>query len=629
MRRRVSRRHAVSDARGRSAAVADRHRRGRARSDRLYLAVPLRRARRARKSRAATGATTWCGTTSASCRRATRRRTPATPAVLEVGALRTRLLLASDVTEAYACLPLAHVVECRADKQVVLDDSFIPTVLHARAATRLATLTTELLGLLHQRGEALGGRVAATGRGAAAEFADFLMLQAINRYEPLLAHFADSGALHPEELFQLLRVGGRRAGDVHDDVEAAAEVSGLSPRPAARIVRPGDRVAARVVEQGADADGDRDPDRAAQFGISVAIVAGPDACSARRCSSSPRAPTCRRRSCGAASRRSSRSVRSRRSAIWCDCGLRGVPVHPVAGRAATDSVSRRLRLFRARSDRRAVGSVEEFGRRGDARRGRVPGPGDGVLGDPQLTRGPAMADSDDPFATPDRDDAAAAARRGPARSSSRRADAQPSRRRRVADAEPLSGGGACAARHRSQSAGAGGQSAAAARRADARHDARRMDVAGLRRHSARRDPLVRGAGARVRRARTRSSWRRATCCAPSLDEAVLSTPWGAQSEWAQHPLLVAFHREAWGGEKFFEMLDRISSDPGTLHRPDGAAVPQPRVRLRRQVPDARPRPRAPRRGAAGSLSQDPQPSRRGRRGAVAPLAAGSRIGATG
>jgi type VI secretion system protein ImpK len=47
----------------------------------------------------------------------------------------------------------------------------------------------------------------------------------------------------------------------------------------------------------------------------------------------------------------------------------------------------------------------------------------------------------------------------------------------------------------------------------------------------------------------------------ALDEAVLATPWGAQSEWGQHPLLVALHREAWGGEKFFEMLQRISNDP--------------------------------------------------------------------
>jgi type VI secretion system protein ImpJ len=63
--------------------------------------------------------------------------------------------------------------------------------------------TTELLGLLHQRGEALGGRVVATGRGAAAEFAEFLMLQAINRYEPVVAHLADSGVVHPVELYQV------------------------------------------------------------------------------------------------------------------------------------------------------------------------------------------------------------------------------------------------------------------------------------------------------------------------------------------------------------------------------------------------------------------------------------------
>jgi type VI secretion system protein ImpJ len=124
------------------------------------------------------------------------------PATLEVAALRTRLLLESEATEAYACVPLAHVVECRSDQSVVLDDNFIPTVLHVRAATRLATLTAELLGLFHQRGEALGTRVADTARGAASELADFLMLQAINRSQPLLAHFADTGLVHPEDFYQ-------------------------------------------------------------------------------------------------------------------------------------------------------------------------------------------------------------------------------------------------------------------------------------------------------------------------------------------------------------------------------------------------------------------------------------------
>jgi type VI secretion system protein ImpK len=48
----------------------------------------------------------------------------------------------------------------------------------------------------------------------------------------------------------------------------------------------------------------------------------------------------------------------------------------------------------------------------------------------------------------------------------------------------------------------------------------------------------------------------------ALDEAVLSTPWGnAHGDWAQQSLLVTLHRETWGGEKFFDMLDRISQDP--------------------------------------------------------------------
>jgi type VI secretion system protein ImpK len=47
----------------------------------------------------------------------------------------------------------------------------------------------------------------------------------------------------------------------------------------------------------------------------------------------------------------------------------------------------------------------------------------------------------------------------------------------------------------------------------------------------------------------------------AIDEAVLSTPWGVQSEWQQQPLLMALHKEVWGGEKFFDMLDRILPDP--------------------------------------------------------------------
>jgi len=47
----------------------------------------------------------------------------------------------------------------------------------------------------------------------------------------------------------------------------------------------------------------------------------------------------------------------------------------------------------------------------------------------------------------------------------------------------------------------------------------------------------------------------------TIDEAVLNTPWGAQSGWASQSLLVTFHRESFGGEKFFQILDRVASEP--------------------------------------------------------------------
>jgi type VI secretion system protein ImpK len=45
-----------------------------------------------------------------------------------------------------------------------------------------------------------------------------------------------------------------------------------------------------------------------------------------------------------------------------------------------------------------------------------------------------------------------------------------------------------------------------------------------------------------------------------LDEAVLNAPWGEHSGWAQKTLLVTFHGEAYGGEKFFLILDRLCAD---------------------------------------------------------------------
>ncbi|MGI9282636.1 MAG: type IVB secretion system protein IcmH/DotU [Endozoicomonas sp.] len=42
-----------------------------------------------------------------------------------------------------------------------------------------------------------------------------------------------------------------------------------------------------------------------------------------------------------------------------------------------------------------------------------------------------------------------------------------------------------------------------------------------------------------------------------LDETVMNTPWGAQSGWSQRSLLSIFHKETFGGEKCFLILQRL------------------------------------------------------------------------
>lgn len=47
-----------------------------------------------------------------------------------------------------------------------------------------------------------------------------------------------------------------------------------------------------------------------------------------------------------------------------------------------------------------------------------------------------------------------------------------------------------------------------------------------------------------------------------LDEAVINTPWGNQSGWAQQSLLSLFHKEVSGGERFFDLLKSLAQNPG-------------------------------------------------------------------
>ncbi|MDD5037325.1 MAG: type VI secretion system baseplate subunit TssK [Methylococcaceae bacterium] len=132
--------------------------------------------------------------------------------VVQIGGLRPRLMLAGQERAGYVCLGVAKVVEVRSDKTVVLDEQFIPPVLYCSSAGVLSGFLRELHGLLHTRGEALAGRVVEAARGGASEIADFLLLQAINRYQPVLEHLGATASLHPEEFYRLgLQLAGELA----------------------------------------------------------------------------------------------------------------------------------------------------------------------------------------------------------------------------------------------------------------------------------------------------------------------------------------------------------------------------------------------------------------------------------
>lgn len=51
------------------------------------------------------------------------------------------------------------------------------------------------------------------------------------------------------------------------------------------------------------------------------------------------------------------------------------------------------------------------------------------------------------------------------------------------------------------------------------------------------------------------------CLCTVLDEVVSLMPWGSNNVWANQSMLVTFHNETWGGEKYYLLLGRLVQNP--------------------------------------------------------------------
>lgn len=144
-------------------------------------------------------------------------------APIEVARPRLHLLVTGDELAGYERVAVARIAEVRADGAVVLDEGHIAPALNCAAAPRLLGLLTEVLGIVRHRAEAIAARIGDPTIRGTAEVGDFLLLQVLNRAEPLLDHLRNSAAMvHPEELYRVfVQLAGELATFTRDTKRAA------------------------------------------------------------------------------------------------------------------------------------------------------------------------------------------------------------------------------------------------------------------------------------------------------------------------------------------------------------------------------------------------------------------------
>jgi len=127
-----------------------------------------------------------------------------TRVALSVGRLQLSLRHEGEGLDGFTTIPIARVIERRADDSVVLDEGFLPTALSASASAAMSGFFSELEGLFHQRGEAIAGRLGTPGSKGIADISDFLMLMAVNRAEAMIRHIAALPTIHPADFYGML-----------------------------------------------------------------------------------------------------------------------------------------------------------------------------------------------------------------------------------------------------------------------------------------------------------------------------------------------------------------------------------------------------------------------------------------
>ena len=116
-----------------------------------------------------------------------------------------RLLLGQHPNEqAFVRLQICEVQDSTPDAVISLNPEYVPTYLHTHASSYLLSCLKEVVSMLAHRGDMLAERIRATGKMGSSEVGDFMMLQLINRCEPVLRHLLKLEQVHPEQIYREL-----------------------------------------------------------------------------------------------------------------------------------------------------------------------------------------------------------------------------------------------------------------------------------------------------------------------------------------------------------------------------------------------------------------------------------------
>lgn len=140
---------------------------------------------------------------------------------IELAVPNLRYGLTREQTEGRITLGVARVREVL-NGSVQLDERYIPACLDIRASPRLSGFLRDIIGRAAQRVDELADRAVEATDGGAETFASFLLLQALNRWTPVLAHLQSLPLVHPERLYETFcSMAGELATLVRPDTRRA------------------------------------------------------------------------------------------------------------------------------------------------------------------------------------------------------------------------------------------------------------------------------------------------------------------------------------------------------------------------------------------------------------------------